>query len=180
MEIGKINIDFEIIPTYNPQKLWIADSSLWLGAENLASTICIISPGSKKAVNIAFQKHKINIFHSLNLGLSCLIECEEQKYANLPDGIWTISVKSGYTGVDKKRYYLKTDVIRIKLDEIYIKAGLEYDKNSKRIREDLMDIEFLLRTAEAFARRGDFVKANRDYTVASELIDKYINCKNCI
>jgi hypothetical protein len=180
MEIGQINIDFTIIPDFDPKYLIVGDISKWYGAENLPATISITPPGSIKPITETFQKHKLNIFNSVNLGLSCLIECEEQKYGDLSDGVWTILVKSGYTNIEKTRYFLKTDIFVREIDEIYIRAGLEYDMNDKQIRKDLRDMEFLKRTAEANCRRGDFYKADRDFTAAEELLSKYKECKNCI
>lgn len=180
MQIGKIIIDFEVVPTFNPIHLIVDDVSNWSNAENLPSTISICPPGSTKSINHTFQKHKRNIFHSVNLSMQCLVECSEQDYQPLPDGIWTITVRSGYEGLEKIRYYLKTDQIRNTIDEVYIRTGLEFDKNNERFRDDLSDIEFLLRTAEAFTRNGDWVKADRDFTQAQELLTKYKNCKNCI
>lgn len=173
-------MDFEVVPTYNPIHLIIDDVSDWGNAENLPSTISICPPGSIKSINHTFQKHKRNIFNSVNLSLSCLAECDEQVYEPLNDGIWTIIVRSGFEGLDKTRYYLKTDIFRQELDEVYIRTGLEFDKNNKKFRDDLSDIEFLLRVAESWTRAGDWTKADRDFTEAQAMLEKYKNCKNCI
>jgi len=180
MDIVKINIDFEVIPTHNPARLWVGDMSSWGIAENQASVILITPPGSTKSINAVFQKHKLNIFNSVNLNLSCLAECEEQDYADLPDGVWTLRVKSAYTDLEKTRYFLKTDIFQLELDKIYIRIGLDFDKNKKELRDDLADVEFLLRTASAHARNGDFYKSSRDFAGAQDLLDKYSTCKNCI
>lgn len=180
MDIGKINVDFEVIPTHNPKKILIGDMSNWSVAENKASIICMTPPGSSVAINNTFQKHKLNIFHSVNLKLSCLVECADQEYNDLPDGIWTINLKSSFTGIGKTRYYLKSDVFQIELDKIYVRAGLEFDKSKKDFRNDLQDIEFLIRTASAHTRLGDSFKADRDFSQAKELLAKYQNCKDCI
>lgn len=180
IDIGTINVDFTVLPDFDPTLLIVGDISKWYGAENLPATISITPPGSIKPIVETFQKHKLNIFNSNTLGLSCLIECEEQRYDDLSDGVWTILVKSGYTGIEKTRYFLKTDIFVREIDEIYIRAGLEYDMNDKQIRKDLRDMEFLKRTAEANCRRGDFYKADRDFSQAQELLSKYKECKNCI
>ena len=180
METGQIIIDFEIYNSYNPQTLIVGDHSYWKNAENLPAYLLVTPPGSKTPISNVFKKHRLNIFQSVNLGLSCLTECDEQKYEDLNDGIWTFVLKSGYEGFEKTRYYLKTDRIRLKLDEVYIKAGLEYNKEDKQLRNDLADIEFLLRTAEAFCRNGDWVKASRDFDEAKSILKKYQECKNCL
>ena len=178
--IGKINVDFQVINSYDPKVLIVADSSTWLSADNLPSYISITPPGSTQAITHIFQKHRMNIFNSVNLGLTCLTECGEQNYVDLNDGIWTINLKSSFEGIEKTRYYLKADRIILKLDKIYIKSGLEYDKNNRQLREDLEDIEFLIRTSEAFCRNGDFFKASRDFSEAEQLLKKYQDCVDCL
>ncbi len=180
MPNSSVKIDFTVIPDGNPKNLIVADLSSWGVAENLPSYIVIIPPGSSVAVSNIFIKHKLNIFQSVNLGLSCLTECGDQVYDDLPDGVWTINVKSSFEGLEKTRYYLKVDSFRISLDKLYIRAGLEYDKNNKKIREDLSDIEFLLRTAEAHARNADHYKSSRDFDQAQSLLRKYNSCKDCL
>lgn len=180
MEAGKLIIDFEVYNSYNPQTLIVGDHSYWKNAENLPAYLLVTPPGSKTPISNVFKKHRLNIFQSVNLGLSCLTECEEQKYEDLNDGIWTFVLKSGYEGFEKTRYYLKLDRIRLKLDEVYIKAGLEYNKEDKQLRNDLSDIEFLLRTSSAHTRNGDWVKASRDFEEAKSILKKYQECKNCL
>lgn len=179
-EIGKIIVNFTIIPDYDPTTLIVGDLSQWKGAENLPATICIIPPGSTKSINTIFQKHRLNIFNSVNLGLQCVKECEEQVYTDLPDGIWTITIKSGYEGIEKTLYYLKTDRFQLELDKVYVRAGLDFDMNQKQFREDLQDIHFLVNSAHAQVRVGDYAKANRDFTEAQMLLKKYMECKNCL
>ena len=180
METGQIIIDFEIYNSYNPQTLIVGDHSYWKNAENLPAYLLVTPPGSKTPISNVFKKHRLNIFQSVNLGLSCLTECDEQKYEDLNDGIWTFVLKSGYEGFEKTRYYLKSDRLRLELDKAYIKASLEYRKEDKQLRNDLADIEFLLRTAEAFCRNGDWVKASRDFDEAKSILKKYQECKNCL
>ncbi len=180
IEVGKINIDFTIIPDFEPSHIVVGDLSQWKSAENLPATICITPPGSKKSINTVFQKHRLNIFNSQNLGLSCIKECEEQELVDLQDGIWTLRLLSGYEGIEKTRYYLKTDRFQLELDKIYVRAGLEFDKEQKQFREDLQDLHFLINAAHAQVRVGDFAKANRDFIEAQTILKKYIDCKNCL
>lgn len=180
MDIGKININFSIIPTGEPRYLWIGDNSDWRGAENLPAVIEITPPGASTPISHTFQKYKLNIFQSVNLAMSCISICEEQRYEPLPDGIWQLTVKSGYEEIEKTRYYLKTDNIRLELDKIYTKVGLEYSKDDKVFRKDMSDMEFLLRTAEAFAKVGNFYKSQRSFEEVRTILDKYTECKNCI
>lgn len=180
ISIGKININFSVIPTGEPTHIWVGDNSDWRGAENLPSVIEITPPGAVNSVSHTFQKYKLNIFQSVNLGMSCLAVCTEQNYTPLPDGIWQFTVKSGYEDIEKTRYYLKTDNLRLELDKIYTKVGLEYSKDDRQFRKDMSDMEFLLITAEAFTRQGDFYKGQRNFLEVRAILDKYTECKNCI
>lgn len=180
MAIDKIDIDFLITTNNDPKLLIVSDISDWYNAENSPATICIIPPGGTKSINNTFAKHKLNIFNSINLGLDCLQECTEQEKTDLSDGVYTITVKSGFIGVDKTRYFLKTDKFQLQLDGIYIKIGLEYDKNDSGLRKDLRDIEFLKTTAESWTRKGNLKNASRDFIEAQNLLRKYTDCKNCL
>lgn len=178
--MNKIEIDFLVITDYDPKLIIVGDISEWFNAENLPATICITPPGSSKSINNTFIKHKLNIFNSINLGLNCLQEFTEQNKNDLSDGIYTINVKSSFQGIEKTRYLLKTDKFQMQLDKVYIKIGLEYDKNDNILREDLIYIELLKKTAESWARQGNFVNASRDFKEAQNLLRKYIDCKNCL
>lgn len=180
MEIGKIRINFTVIPDYDPTTLIVGDLSDWKNAENLSSTICITPPGSTKSINTTFQKHRLNIFNSVNLGLSCVAKCEEQEYVDLPDGVWKLVLKSGYEGLEKTVYYLKTDRMQLEIDKAYIRAGLEFNKEQKQFREDLQDIHFLINSSHAWIRQGDYAKSHRDFQEAQITLKKYMECKDCL
>jgi hypothetical protein len=171
--IGTVKVDFTVIPDFSPDTLIIGDMSVWAVAEDKQASILITPPGSTKAISNSFMKHKLNIFNSENLGITCLTTDDQHNYINLSDGIWTINLQSSLEGLEKTRYYLKADQFRMDLDKIYIRAGLEYSKGSKKFREDLQDIEFLARTAAAHTRNGDFYKADRNFSEAKRLLDKY-------
>jgi hypothetical protein len=171
--IGIVKVDFTVIPDFSPDTLIVGDMSVWAVAENKQASIHITSPGSTKVISNVFMKHKLNIFNSENLGISCITADGQNNHVKLSDGIWKINLQSSLEGLEKTRYYLKADQFRMDLDKIYIRAGLEYSKSTKKFREDLQDIEFLARTAEAHTRNGDFYKADRNFSEAKRLLDKY-------
>lgn len=180
MSIGKVIINFTVIPDYDATSLIVGDLSEWESAENLPATICITPPGGTIPINSVFQKHRLNIFNSVNLGLSCVSQCGEQVYTDLLDGIWTLTLFSGYEGLEKTIYYLKTDRFQLELDKIYVRAGLDFDRKQKQFREDLQDLHFLINAAHAQVRVGDYAKANRDFIQAQTILKKYIDCKDCL
>ncbi len=179
-EVGQIHLDFDIYSN-TPQSLIIADLSEWVYAENLASYVTITLPGSSKKLDYVFNKHSLNPFNSHNLGLSCLKnDCGNETYINLPDGIYTVTVKSGYEGIETTKFYLKTDAFELAHAKVIVKHGLEYDKNDKKFQDAMFDVSWLLVVAKAQAKDGDFVKANRFLNEAKLLLKHYMDCKECL
>lgn len=175
--IGNINIDFNVFSN-SPKFLHVADLSDWLYAEELPAYILITIPGSSKTKNFTFSKEKINSFNSHNLGLSCLKgNCQEEEYVELPDGIYTICVKSGYEGIENSKFYLKTDRFEIEIAKVMIKDGLEYNQDFILL---MTKIKFLLDVAKSHAMLGDFVKAQRFFEESKSLLNKMVECKDCI
>jgi hypothetical protein len=178
--VGQIKIDFDVIQS-TTQTLWIGDSSDWVYSENLPALVEITLPGSKKALAFSFKKKAINSFNSHNLGITCLHgDCTEEVYGDIPDGIYTICVKSGFEGFEKTRYYLKTDRTELELSKVVVKHGFEYSKNDKDFRNKIYDIDWLIKVAKSHAKLGDFVKANRFLQGARDILRTLSDCKDCI
>lgn len=177
---GQIKIDFDVIQS-TVQTLWIGDSSQWLHTETLPANVLITLPGSKKALVFSFKKKSINSFNSHNLGITCLQgNCTDEVYGDLPDGIYTICLKSSLTGFETTKYYLKTDRTELELSKVIVKHGFEYSKNDKDFRNKIYDIDWLIKVAKAHAKLGDFVKADRFFQQARELLRTLSDCKDCI
>ena len=175
--VGKIRVDFQIFETGNPKILSVADSSSWIYAENKPSYISIKLPGSKKDKTFSFKKNAINNFNSHTLGISCLKgDCTEEVYVNLPDGIYTIKVLSGYEDIEKERYYLKTDVIELEIAKALTLIGFDYNESSSKKIEPYVKIDQFLTVAKSWTKQGDFIKADRYFQEAVKLFNKQ-NCK---
>jgi hypothetical protein len=178
--MAKITIDFQILETKNPQLLMVSDNSVWEYAEDLSSWIVIVLPGSTTELKYTFKKESINQFNSHNLGISCLsANCDDEEYIDLPDGIYTICVKSAYTDIEKSRYYLKTDRFDVDLAKVIIKNGFEYNLEDKEFRDKIFDIKWYLLTAKSHALNGDFVKADNFFQDAKKKLRVFQDCKNC-
>ena len=176
-QVGNININFTVFSD-SPLYISIADLSDWLYAQNLPAYLSITIPGSKKPKVFSFTKERINIFNSHNLGLSCLTnDCTEEIYNSLPDGIYTVCLKSGYENIEETKFYLKTDRFNIEYSKVMIKDGIEYNKD---FIEYMMQVKFLVEVAKSHAMLGDFVKAQRFFEDAKKKLKKYVECKNCI
>lgn len=174
--VGNININFTVFSD-SPQYLNVADLSDWLYSENLPAYILITLPGSKKPKTFTFNKKKINVYNSHNLGLSCLKgDCEDEHYVNLPDGIYTICLKSGFENIENSKFYLKTDLFEIEFSKAMIGDGLDYNE---AFAKQMMKIKFLLDVAKSHTKLGDFVKAHRFFEEAKGLLSKHTECKGC-
>jgi hypothetical protein len=176
--VGQIKIDFEIFETGNPKILSIADTSNWLYAENKPAYISIKLPGSSKFITTPFKKWAVNNFNSHTLGLSCLkADCTEEIYVNLPDGVYTIKVLSGFEDIEKERYYLKTDVIELELSKSLVaKVGFEYTSNISEQIAPYKNISATLLVAKDATKEGDFIKADRYFQQAVTLLNKQNRC----
>lgn len=176
----KIKVDFQVLETHDPKYLLVGDTSLWEYSKDKPSYILITPPGSSNAYSFSFKKNSMNIFNSHNLGLSCFTnDCEEEEYIDLNDGIYTICVKSFYEGIEKTRYYLKTDRFEIELKKTIIKNGLEYNEKDKDFRDTIYQIKWNLDTAKSWASEGDFVKSNRFFNKSKKILNQLTNCSNC-
>jgi len=180
MEIGNINIDFDVMST-RPSNLVVADSSDWKYSINLPSYLLVKIPGSKKFKTFPFKKNALNRLNSHLLGLSCFKDdCGDEVFISIPDGIYTICVKSGYEGIENTKFYLKTDLFKQEFAKVMVKYDLEYKDEGKIFLEEMMFIKGIVSVAEAHAHQGDFVKAQRFFEQAKKLLNKRVECNNCI
>ena len=170
--VGKPEILFEVLESNSPKILLVADFSVWAHIEVKPAVIEINIPGSSEAISFNFIKKATQSFNSNNLYIGCT-ECDGER-VDLPDGIYKIRVKGSPDTFFQERYYLKTDLLRIELDKMYIDAGFNFEKSEKKIL-NLSKIELYLKAAKAHTRQGDLYQANRFFTQALNLTD----CRNC-
>lgn len=178
--IGKIELNFQVIDSKDPKFLLIADFSDWKVIEELPAFIEITLPGSRIPVVSNFHKNKINGFNSIRLGTSTHIDCEEN-FQDLPDGIYEICLKGGANGQRTfHRYYLKRDKFRLELNKAWTKLNLEYSIFDKDLRESLLIIEGFIKAASAAATLGEIPKARDYFNLAKSRLEAYKECKDCI
>lgn len=169
--VGQISINFRIFSD-DPNFLNIADLSNWVYAQGQPSYVSIQLPGSSKEINYAFSKERINVFNSHNLGLSCLSgDCTEEKYVELPDGIYTVTVRSNYDNIKKTKFFLKTNRFDIEYSKVIIKYGLE--ENEAEFLYYMLEIKGVIEVAKSHALLGDFVKAQRFFESAKKMLNTY-------
>jgi hypothetical protein len=165
----QINIEFDIFSN-GVNTLLVADNSDWAYAETLPSYISVKTPGYADFITFSLRKNRVNVLNSHNLGISCFSgNCDEQ-YVELPDGIYTIKISSGYQNIDLEKFYLKTDRFELEFDKVAVKHGFEYSGNDILFQDKMLSVKWLLIVAKAHAKLGDFVKAQRFFDSAKKLL----------
>lgn len=176
-------IDFSVLSQsedyFNPQILFIADTSRWLHLEDKPAIIEIQTPGSKAPVVNYFDKKAINVFSSVDLALNCPT-CDQFELHDLPDGIYNITLKASPSNFQKNRKYLRTTKARLELAKylVSLNIGCESEQN-KQLQEDVLQISLLLDSAEANVVFDNVQTANDEYQLAKRKIEKLSNCKEC-
>ena len=177
--MAKINIDFQIFPTGDPKYLLVVDSSDWQHIVNKPSIIEITMPGSKSYITHYFDKGKVNVFNSQNLGYTCS-STSESELIDLPDGIYKIQVKGSPDEFTKIRYYVRTEITELELAKLFVDNGIKYNEINKEFFDKLYDDAHLnLLAAKMFIKTGDIQRSNYHLTEAQRLIEKYRDCDDC-
>lgn len=175
----KINIDFQVIPTFDPKTILVVDTSNWAHITEKPSIIEITLPGESDVITHYFDKNKINILNSNNLYSTCHT-CEEQPLIDLPDGIYTITVKGSPDKFNLTRQYLKTDVTRLKVDTFISTLNLNCDNISSDLINRIQRINLFLEAAESNTRLGNFFEAQQLLFKAQKYTTKLKGCKTCV
>lgn len=175
----KPHIDFVVLNTGDPKYILVSDLSEYHQIQDAPAIIELTPPGSNKPITAYVRKNAINAFHSVNLGLQCLETCKDQEYLPLSDGFWCISIKASPDTFYKTCYYLKTDSLRLEIDKILAKVGIEYDPRDKEFRDWYLQINIALDAAHAECRLGNIPSAKKLYEECISLADKFSECRNC-
>jgi hypothetical protein len=174
--LNKIEIDFQVIKTYDPKKLLIADTSQWSHIYDKPAIIEVTLPGSSNAhVSYIDKKNTILVFNSTLLGITCGAGCEEEQ-VELPDGIYHIKVKGSPDKFYKERYYMRSERLQLNLDKIYTSLGFDISRQDKETAEVLWTCKLLIEAADASARLGEIAMAADYYKQAKRIVDSKINC----
>ena len=172
---NKLNVDFSVYS--DPYHLKIVDLSAWELIENLPSIIEITLPGYENYITKYFDKHKVNIHHSISLGVNCEGECGEVDKVTLPDGIYKIKVIGSPSTYNKESFYLKTDLFDMEIDKVII----DYfnTKNKNNFIDKLTQVEFLMKGAQAHLRFDDISTAGKLFEQAQQMVEDLKECKSC-
>lgn len=176
-EMNNIKLQFEVLNTFNPKTLLIADQSEWGILGNRASIIEIKRPGSEDVYTYYLGKNQLNVFNSKTLGINPGKPADEM--VDLPDGIYDITIKGSPSSYSANRKYLKTDSMRLNIDKVWARAGVLCDDEDDDVIEKIKEIEFVLTVAESSMRLGNFDTVQQLMDKAKHLLDVINDCKYC-
>lgn len=178
-KVGQINIEFYVFSEYDPNVLLVGDASNWLHIEDKPAVICITIPGSSKPLEYTYLKNGVNTFNSHNLGITCFKgDCSDETYGEIPDGIYTITVKGSPSTFSKTKYHLKTDRLQQSIDKYLIDLGFRFNEKYNKQRDDILKVRVLLMIAEAHIRQEEVADAKRFYDLAKAEMERIESCKD--
>lgn len=163
----KIVVDFDILPS-SPRTLRVYDASEWEWAKDNVSNLLIIPPGSSKCISLPFIKHEVNTVTTNDLNLGC---------GDLPDGMYEITVTSGFTTVEKTINYLKTDSTELKFSKAVIEAN-ESGKLDNKFKNTVTDLIWELTLAKSYAKEGNILKSMQAFNSYKRAVEQ-LSCKGC-
>jgi hypothetical protein len=169
-----IKIDFNI--TSNPYFIRVEDFSDWGVIEAQPSIIEIYLPGDTSPVTHYFDKGKTNVFDSINLIAQCQ-DCSDVDRIPLSDGIYVIKVIGSPSTYNKELKFLKTDLMEMEIDKLFIENL--HCQNKESFKNQMTEIEFLLRSAEAHLRYDQEKMARMLYEQVERKVEKLKDCKTC-
>ena len=176
-DMNNINLDFEVIGSYNPKTLRIADQSEWGILADRPAIIEIKRPGSEEIYTYYLGKNQLNVFNSKTLGVNPGAPAND--FVDIPDGIYDITIKGSPSSYSANRKYLKTDSMRLNIDKVWARAGVLCEDEDDEIIEKIKEVEFVLTVAESSMRLGNFDTVQQLMDKAQHLIDVINDCKYC-
>lgn len=171
-----IEIDFEVLNTNNPKSLIVGDTSPnWLTAEDKPAYLYITVPNSSKPKVFTFTKKDLNIFNSVNLGISFLSkDCSKSRYISLPDGVYTIELQTAFEDIKLKRYYLKTDTIEYEISKAIVDRILNKSQSNDCFFDTIKEVDKKIIVSKAFIKQGLITESIRYF---NEAIDTFKSIK---
>lgn len=171
-----LSLDIVVVPTYNTKTLGIADASVYPTVPPVvtSATISITPPGFDKVV-LPFSVDDFTVYTSSTLELTA----PGSPYVPLPDGVWYLKYEiDPFTeGYYVEKSIMRVDQLQEKFDGAFMKLDMmECDKAIKtQAKVDLNSIWFFIQGAIAAANNCAVEEANKLYTQANNMLDRFIN-----
>ncbi len=177
--INTYTIDFDILESNNPKKLVLLDQSNYLTYPK-KPLLDVYLPGFTGYVEIPYTPNTIITLDSDSLQLT--EECDYDNKADLPDGIYQIVMKvCPYDELFKKQCYLKTTQFECQFEKLLLDLDTSYYCiDVTKLKEAIIDLEILIKSAKAEVRRCNLNKGLDKYKAAVKklnTLNKKLNCK---
>jgi hypothetical protein len=172
LNIETYEIRFSILEGNDNKVLYLLDHSKYLDAPE-KPLVCITPPGYTGRIEIPYSPNSIITINSDHLQLTD--SCEYEELADLPDGVYHITLKvCPYDELFCSKYYLRVN----KLESEYEKFLLTYNEIDDKVLKTLIEIEILIKSAKVSAAYGDPKSATSKYDAAMKKINRLtkVNC----
>jgi hypothetical protein len=171
-----LQLDILVVPTYNTLTLAVADASTYpTTPPNVTSPSIEINVPNFGIVNIPFVVNSLNVFTSVNLGISTVTNDP------LPDGIYYLKYSVAPANVNfVERTIMRVERLQEKFDEAFMRLDMmECDRAIKtQSKVELTTISFFINGAVAAANNCATVEANRLYLQADKMLNNFLR-NNC-
>jgi hypothetical protein len=171
-----LNLDILVVPTYSTLTLAVADASTYpTTPPNVTSPSIEINVPNFGIVNIPFVVNSLNVFTSVNLGISTVTNDP------LPDGIYYLKYSVAPANVNfVERTIMRVERLQEKFDGAFMRLDMmECDRAIKtQAKVELTTISFFINGALAAANNCATVEANRLYLQADKMLNNFLR-NNC-
>lgn len=156
--------NIEVLPAKDCAYLSVLDTSFYpspIDSANLSITV----PGYTTPFEFEFVLGEVNIFNSYSFGFTT---SSTSDFAELPDGVYYLSLTTCPDTGECTRYHLRTCKINCRLAAqwaLYVDCC-----DDEKVLNDLDRVEFLLKGAEGHADLCDPKKATELYIKADDLL----------
>jgi len=159
-----VQLNLEVFKAKDCASLSVLDTSYYPVAPESAE-LSVTVPGYSTAFVFPYTLGEINIINSYSFGFTT---SSTSDYADLPDGVYTVILRTCPDLGENKRYHLRTCKIDCRLAAQWVKY-LDCCDDDKMLYY-LDRVDFLLRGAEAQADLCNPIKATELYRKADDLL----------
>ena len=179
--ISNTKLSFIIAETNDCKNLAIADISTYNAAQGFSNaTIQIVSPFSKKPVELDYKQNGVTFFNSNNLKITNVQRFEDLQA--LPDGVYT--GKISICPEDQfwfERTWYRTCQLQCKYEQALLSLNISECENcyNPEKLKILKRVKLYIEGIKANTEINNIKEANNLYKASTKLLDKLIDCEEC-
>lgn len=171
-------IDFLFLDTNDPKIIVLLDRSVYLTTPE-KPLINVIIPGFTGSVDFAYTPSSLIVITSDTLGLTYSTDLGTT--SDLPDGVYQITMKvCPYDEFYTKKCYLKISCFQKEYEDLLRTLDLKCEcLEPKEVEKELIDIEILIKSAQAECNICSVEKATCKYQAALKKLRALAKKLNC-